>query len=532
MNPIAKDWRRGEMTLGKQRKTFISYSRDNKEFALKLALELKEAGFPVWLDQLDIPTGVRWDDEIEKALDACDIFMVILTPSSSTSENVKDEIGYAIDSGKRLLPLLLENAKLPFRLRRFQYVDFTKITYEDGVARAKQLLHNLMEEPTVPRAEDEAAPSSEPVQVSQAPAQEKTAHPSPEVKQEVVEKQPVAEAIKVKPVEERPLEKKSPEPQTAAAGAASSGTSSSRGWFYGISGVVIVAILVFIGMKLFGSSGNQAAPTVQATEVKVELPAATQRSVSQPTDTPAVIPSVTLEAASQSATATSAPVVANTARMQEAKILVYEDTTGIGFWVEEQLTKLGYSNAKYVHDRVDDFQKNLAAPEANWDMIIVAAESKSPAFDQATWDTLHEKVKGGTPLIIETRFVPTFGKFADLLGSCGVKLQKTVEISIPLSNYIPADAIFNQPNQIAPLKQSSPRTWSSNAIDLMQLTDGSQATILAGTNPDIGNSGAITRCYDGHMILQTFGGHDYPEDNVKDLWTNYISNLLSPKFAP
>ncbi len=90
------------MTLGKQRKTFISYSRDNKEFALKLALELKEAGFPIWLDQLDIPTGVRWDDEIEKALDACDIFMVILTPSSSTSENVKDEIGYAIDSGKRL----------------------------------------------------------------------------------------------------------------------------------------------------------------------------------------------------------------------------------------------------------------------------------------------------------------------------------------------------------------------------------------------------------------------------------------------
>ncbi len=210
---------------------------------------------------------------------------------------------------------------------------------------------------------------------------------------EVVEKQPVAEAVKGKPVGERPLEKKAPEPQPAAAGAASSGAASSRGWFYGISGIVIVAILIFIGLKLFGSSGNQVAPTLQATEARAELPAATQRSVSQPTDTPAVIPSVTQEATSQSATATSAPVVANTAKMTDAKILVYEDTTGIGFWVEEQLTKLGYSNAIFVHDRVDDFQKNLSAPEASWDMIIVAAESKSPAFDQATWDTLHEKVK-------------------------------------------------------------------------------------------------------------------------------------------
>jgi hypothetical protein len=75
---------------------------------------------------VDIPTGSRWDDEVERALEACEIFMVILTPASSKSDNVKDEIGYAIDTGKRILPILLENAKVPLRLRRFQYVDFTK----------------------------------------------------------------------------------------------------------------------------------------------------------------------------------------------------------------------------------------------------------------------------------------------------------------------------------------------------------------------------------------------------------------------
>jgi formylglycine-generating enzyme required for sulfatase activity len=135
----------------KQRRTFLSYSRINKDFALKLAKELKTAGFLVWLDQLDIPTGARWDNELEKALEECEIFMLILTPAAIASENVKDEIGYAIDNSKRILPILLENCNVPLRLRRFQYVDFTTMSYDEGVKSAKQLLTNLINEATVPR---------------------------------------------------------------------------------------------------------------------------------------------------------------------------------------------------------------------------------------------------------------------------------------------------------------------------------------------------------------------------------------------
>ena len=113
------------MSPDKQRRTFISYSRINKDFALELAKELKLEGFDVWLDQLDIPLGARWDREVEKALKESEIFLIILTSASVASENVLDEIGYAIDSGKRILPILLEECEIPLRLRRFQYVDFT-----------------------------------------------------------------------------------------------------------------------------------------------------------------------------------------------------------------------------------------------------------------------------------------------------------------------------------------------------------------------------------------------------------------------
>ena len=138
------------MTEDKHR-TFISYPRKNSEFALKLARELKTAGFDVWFDQLDIPAGARWDDEVQKALTECGIFLVILTPEAIESENVKDEIGYAIDSRKRILPVLLKPCNIPFRLRRFHYVDFTMLDYDLGVETAEKLLTSLITESTIPK---------------------------------------------------------------------------------------------------------------------------------------------------------------------------------------------------------------------------------------------------------------------------------------------------------------------------------------------------------------------------------------------
>ena len=138
------------MNTVKRRETFISYSRKDKDFALEFAREMKSAGYLVWLDQLDIPTGARWDDEVEKALRECEIFLIILTTASVSSDNVKDEIGYAIDHSKRIMPVLLEKCDIPLRLRRFQYVDFTKVEFNEGIKRTKQLLETLLTEQSAP----------------------------------------------------------------------------------------------------------------------------------------------------------------------------------------------------------------------------------------------------------------------------------------------------------------------------------------------------------------------------------------------
>ncbi len=104
---------------------FFSYSRQDSDFVIHLAQSLREAGAKVWLDQLDIQPGSRWDKSIEQALFKSDTLLVILSRTSVESANVMDEVSFALEENKRVVPILLEECDIPFRLRRLQFADFT-----------------------------------------------------------------------------------------------------------------------------------------------------------------------------------------------------------------------------------------------------------------------------------------------------------------------------------------------------------------------------------------------------------------------
>ncbi|MDO9375672.1 MAG: toll/interleukin-1 receptor domain-containing protein [Ferruginibacter sp.] len=120
-------------------KIFFSYSRFDSVFVLKLASDLRAAGAIVWLDQLDIPPGKHWDSEIEDALKNANCLLAILSPKSLESDNVMDEISFALEEKKKVIPILLTDPGTPFRLRRLQRVDFTG-DYETGF---NQLLKSI-----------------------------------------------------------------------------------------------------------------------------------------------------------------------------------------------------------------------------------------------------------------------------------------------------------------------------------------------------------------------------------------------------
>jgi hypothetical protein len=105
---------------------FFSYSRADSEFVLNLATTLRSSGANIWLDQLDIKPGSRWDRSIEEALNTSQTVLVVLSKSAVESTNVMDEVSYALEEQKKVVPVLMESCTIPFRLRRLQLADFSK----------------------------------------------------------------------------------------------------------------------------------------------------------------------------------------------------------------------------------------------------------------------------------------------------------------------------------------------------------------------------------------------------------------------
>jgi TIR domain len=136
-------------------KIFFSYARADSEFVLKLAEDLRSNDVNLWLDQLDIPGGVPWDDAVEEALHASQCLLVILSPVSVTSNNVKDEISFGLEKRKDIVPVLYKDCTIPFRLRRLQYIDF-RVDYDDGFKRLVQTLTPVDQLSTGQRSEEKA----------------------------------------------------------------------------------------------------------------------------------------------------------------------------------------------------------------------------------------------------------------------------------------------------------------------------------------------------------------------------------------
>ena len=118
---------------------FFSYSRDDSEFVLNLAKSLRDAGAQIWLDQFDIAPGNHWDSTIEEALQKSGTLLVMLSKTSVESNNVMDEVSFALEEDKKVIPVLLEECDIPFRLRRLQQADFRK-DYQRGMSSLVQTL--------------------------------------------------------------------------------------------------------------------------------------------------------------------------------------------------------------------------------------------------------------------------------------------------------------------------------------------------------------------------------------------------------
>jgi TPR repeat protein len=111
-------------------RVFISYSRDDLDFADQLNAALDACGFECFIDRHGISGGEDWKRRLGNLIREADTVVFVLSPTSARSEICAWEVEEAARLSKRILPVIcqpLEGASPPPQLRDLNYIFF----YED-----------------------------------------------------------------------------------------------------------------------------------------------------------------------------------------------------------------------------------------------------------------------------------------------------------------------------------------------------------------------------------------------------------------
>lgn len=108
-------------------KVYISYSRDDVDFADQLDDALQLVGFDTSVDRHGIAGGEDWRTRLGGLLRDADTIVFVLSPASVKSDICAWEVGEAVRLSKRIFPIVcrpLDGAAPPAALARLNYVFF------------------------------------------------------------------------------------------------------------------------------------------------------------------------------------------------------------------------------------------------------------------------------------------------------------------------------------------------------------------------------------------------------------------------
>ncbi len=134
---------------------FVSYSTEDVETADSLISDLVMAERDCWQDKIAIKGGDDWIDAIPQGIENSYVMIVLVTINSLNSEWVRDEILWARQQEKVIIPLLFADVAKHngyFPLVRYQKIDFFQQNYQRAF---DQLIRSL---PPVPAQTIQAEP--------------------------------------------------------------------------------------------------------------------------------------------------------------------------------------------------------------------------------------------------------------------------------------------------------------------------------------------------------------------------------------
>jgi len=102
---------------------FISYSRKDIVYAERLINALRREGFDPWVDVEGLGAGTFWQTRLQKQINTCDAYILIMSRNAYNSRWVPDELVTAKTKDKPIFPLLLDDTELFLALQTIQFED-------------------------------------------------------------------------------------------------------------------------------------------------------------------------------------------------------------------------------------------------------------------------------------------------------------------------------------------------------------------------------------------------------------------------
>ncbi len=137
---------------------FLSYRSLERQAALKIAADLKNAGIRIWMDSLDcgIEVGDDWVATLQEKLDTSRGLIALISPDYVQSRYCRDEMRRSRQLGKPIFPVVISPLAAPedwpFEIQSVQCLDLSAWRSEDdyrsGVETLTRALRERFELPT------------------------------------------------------------------------------------------------------------------------------------------------------------------------------------------------------------------------------------------------------------------------------------------------------------------------------------------------------------------------------------------------
>jgi hypothetical protein len=131
-------------------KIFLSYAHENIGIAKRIYHDLKRYGLDVWFDKESLLPGQDWENEIEKAIETSEYFLVLLSSKGMSERGyVHKEIRLALDIFDKcpegdifLIPVRLDDCQPAHRrIKQINWINlFPKSEYQNGLKKILQVV--------------------------------------------------------------------------------------------------------------------------------------------------------------------------------------------------------------------------------------------------------------------------------------------------------------------------------------------------------------------------------------------------------